>query len=351
MSQQASSHPKVGVLLVNLGTPNSPDPSDVFNYLNEFLTDGRVLDFSWIKRQLLARGVIVPFRYRQSSRLYKQLWTEDGSPLLAHGRSVTTQLQETLGDSFKVVLAMRYQNPSILEGLRDLQKAFVEEIIVLPLFPQYASSTTGSVHQKVMECVKEWQVIPKMSFVSSYADHPALIDAFYDRIQSYERGNYDHILFSFHGLPDRHLRKADPSQTCLTKNCCATPNKNNRFCYKAQCHSTVRALVSRLSLSEGEYTICFQSRLGNDPWIQPYTSDVLKACAEKGYRNVLVVCPAFVCDCLETTLEITHEYGKEFNEMGGGSLQLVEGLNNHPTWIRGLRRIVLEHAGHPLSTV
>ena len=341
---QSESNPRIGVLLVNLGTPRSYKKGDVFHYLNEFLTDKRVLDFNWIKRQFLTRCVIVPFRYKQSAELYRQLWTAEGSPLLVHGETVSNKLQDVLGDQYKVVLAMRYQYPSISDGLEILRKALVEEIIIFPLFPQYSSATTGSVHQKVMECVKEWETIPKMNFVNSYPDHPSLIEAFSDRMKQYSIDEYDHILFSFHGLPKRYLQKADTSQMCLTKQCCDHLTRNNRFCYKAQCHATARALALKLGIREDNYTICFQSRLGREAWIEPYTSDVLKFRAEKGDKRLLVACPAFVCDCLETTCEITHEYGKEFKDRGGEILQLVEGLNSHPTWITALKTMILEQS-------
>lgn len=334
---------RTGVLLVNLGTPDSAQPKDVFRYLNEFLTDGRVLDFSWLKRQLLARGLIVPFRYKQSAEQYRQLWTSEGSPLLVHGLALKGKVQTSLGDDFKVVLAMRYQNPSIVKGLEDLKREGVDEIIIFPLFPQYASATTGSIHQKVMDHVKKWQVIPKLTFVNSFYDHPAFIEAFCQRGSQYPIESYDHVLFSFHGLPERHLRKADPVSDCLNKSCCDTINKNNQFCYKAQCHATARAIADKLKIPKSKFKICFQSRLGKDPWIQPYTSDEVKTCAKMGHKKVLVFCPAFVCDCLETTFEIGHEYGKEFKDAGGEELRLVEGLNSESSWVEALKTMILEN--------
>jgi ferrochelatase len=331
-----------GILLINLGTPRSYRPKDVFSYLNEFLTDGRVIDFPWFQRQILSRGLIVPFRFRQSAELYRHLWTEEGSPLLLHGEAVKTKLQEELGASYLVALAMRYQEPSIEKGLKELQKARVKEIIVFPLFPQYASATTGSVHQKVMELVSRWEVIPQMSFVNSYADHPALIEAFCERAKQYCLEKYDHVLFSFHGLPERHLHKADAYQRCLTSNCCEKLVSQNRFCYKAQCHATARAIADKLQLRN--YTICFQSRLGKDPWVQPYTMDRIKQSVAQGLKRLLVFCPSFVCDCLETTCEISYEYNREFKQLGGEEIQLVEGLNSHPLWIKCLKTIVLEHS-------
>jgi ferrochelatase len=333
---------QTGILVVNLGTPDSPNPTDVFHYLNEFLTDERVLDFPWIKRQFLARGLIVPLRYKQSAKLYQTLWTKEGSPLLVHGKAVKEKLQQALGDDFKVVLGMRYKNPSIAAALEELKHAHVNEIIVFPLFPQYSSATTGSVHENVMDHVKEWTSIPKMTFINGYAEHPAFIEALGERAKQYDIPSFDHVLLSFHGLPERHLRKADHFQRCLTNQCCQKLEKRNQFCYRAQCYATARALVNHLGLAEDNYTICFQSRLGKEPWIQPYTSDVIHSCIDKGWKKVLVFCPAFVCDCLETTCEITHEYGEEFKSKGGEVLQLVEGLNSHAAWIKAIEQIVLE---------
>ena len=329
-----------GILLVNLGTPHSPDSLDVFRYLNEFLTDARVIDYPWLIRQFLVRGLIVPLRFRQSAKQYQCLWTEQGSPLLIHSKNVQTDLQRLLGEKYKVVLAMRYQTPSIESGLKELQMAGAQEIIVFPLFPQYASATTGSVHQKVMDCLKSWQVIPKLTFINSYHDHPALIEAFCARAREQDISSYDHILFSFHGLPERHIRKADPTKTCLKSDCCQKTCQNQSFCYKAQCYATARAIAKELAIKQTDYTVCFQSRLGKEPWIQPYTLETIEQCAVQGNKRLLVFSPAFVCDCLETTYEIGSEYAKEFCLRGGEKLQLIQGLNNHPLWIKAIKNII-----------
>lgn len=333
-----------GLLIVNLGTPRSHKPLDVFRYLNEFLTDPRVIDTHWLKRQLLVRGIIVPSRYRQSAEQYRHLWTEKGSPLLFHGQAVQEKLQLALGPTFKVALAMRYQSPSIPEGLEKLREESVDEIIILPLFPQYASATTGSVHQKVMQVLQTWQVIPRLVFINHYFDHPLLINAFCVRAQQYQISSYDHVIFSFHGLPERQIRKADPSGKCLSSQCCQKPCESQRYCYKAQCYATAQAIAQRLSLNSNDYTTCFQSRLGKEPWLQPYLSDVLDAAVQRGHKRLLVFSPSFVCDCLETTYEISSEYGQKFKQMGGEELQLVEGLNSHPEWIDALRGLVLEQS-------
>lgn len=333
---------KRGVLLVNLGTPLSPKHHDVFRYLTEFLTDERVIDFPWLKRQLLVRGVIVPFRYRQSAEQYRRLWTkEEGSPLLFHSKRVQEKLQQTLGNEYHVALAMRYQYPSIAEALEKLCKEEIDELIILPLFPQYASATTGSVYQKVMKELQNWQAFPKLIFINHFFDHPAMIDAFCARAGQYPLSSYDHVLFSFHGLPESQLRQANNG--CLTSHCCQQLCQKNRSCYKAQCFATARAIIDQLNLKEKHYTICFQSRLGKETWIQPYTTDVLHTLAKQGHKRLLVFSPSFVCDCLETTYEISSEYQREFKQLGGEELQLVEGLNDHPLWIKALQQIISNH--------
>lgn len=330
-----------GVLLVNLGTPVSPAPRDVYRYLIEFLTDPRVVDFPWLKRQLLVRGLIVPTRYRQSAASYKQIWTSEGSPLLVYGHRVKKLLQQALGDRFCVELAMRYQQPSIKDGLKRLMERSIDHLIVLPLFPHYASATTGSVHQRVQEELCAYDIIPEVSLVKEYATHPALISAFCSVASKESLAESDHVLFSFHGLPERQIRKADHMRTCLVGSCCDQQEKKS-FCYKARCHATAQAIASQLELPSKQYSICFQSRLGKEPWLQPYASDVIKQLAREGKQRVMVFCPSFVCDCLETTFEIGVEYANEFVHAGGKQLELVPGLNEHPAWIKTLQALVLE---------
>lgn len=334
---------KKGILLVNLGTPKSPQPRDVFRYLNEFLTDKRVINLPWLRRQCLVRGVIVPSRYKQSAKQYQSLWTKEGSPLLVHSQAVRQKLQESLGKEYTVSLAMRYQSPSILEGLQQLKQEEVDELVVLPLFPQYASATTGSVLQKVMQHLQTWEVIPRLIFINHFFSHPQFIEACCARAKQYfPLTDYDHILFSFHGLPEKHIRSANPRGRCFSDRCCQKINPENRHCYKAQCYATAHAIAHQLGLEEKRYSVCFQSRLGKEPWLQPYTTDLLHACSQKGDRRLLVFSPSFVCDCLETTYEIAEEYQREFQKQGGEKIQLVEGLNSHPLWIEALRRLVLE---------
>lgn len=331
---------KTGVILINLGTPNTPTFSDVYRYLIEFLLDERVLDIPWLQRQLLVRGAIVPLRCRQSTSFYKKIWMKEGSPLKVYGQRIKEALQQLLGEDFVVELAMRYQQPSIPSVLKQMQKQSLQQLIIIPLFPQYASATTGSVHQKVMEEVKNWQVIPQLTFIDHFATHPAFIRAFAAQAASFSLNDYDHLLFSFHGLPQRQLKKANPHGCCLkTVDCCQSLSEKNASCYGAQCYATAKALAAELKLAPEQFSISFQSRLGKDPWIQPYTSDVLAQLVKAGKKRVLVFCPSFVCDCLETIHEISVEYAHEFKSAGGECLDLVPGLNDSPAWIQALQEI------------
>lgn len=332
---------KTGVLIVNLGTPDSPKPVDVKTYLHEFLTDGRVIDVPWLWRQLLVRGTIVPKRYKQSAACYARIWTEAGSPLMVYGERVQTLLQQALGPQFHVELAMRYRHPSIPQTLSKLLTEPLERLIVLPLFPQYASATTGSIHQCVMEALQAYPVIPHVQLINNFATHPAFIAAFAARAAPYSLEQYDHILFSYHGLPERQLRKADKGQWCLkTSHCCQMSCRENKSCYAAQCYATTRGLVDGLKISREDYSVCFQSRLGKEPWLQPYTSDMIHALAKQGKKQILVFCPSFVCDCLETIYEIGEEYNAEFKRAGGERLHFVPGLNDDPLWIEALVEII-----------
>jgi ferrochelatase len=341
---------KTGVLLVNLGTPEAPKKQEVGEYLTEFLTDKRVIDIPWLPRQMLVRRVIVPKRAEESAKNYLAIWTKEGSPLLVHGKQVEKALQKALGEDYSVRLAMRYQSPSIGLALAHFQLESLERLIVLPLFPQYASATTGSVHEKVLSNVQNWQLIPHLDLINSYATDPGLIEAFKVAAKDKDLSSYDHILFSFHGLPEKQLKKVDRGNHCtLSDNCCHTLTENNHFCYGAQCYATGQALAQKLGLTKERYTICFQSRFGKDPWKQPYLSDVLKECVARGDKKILVFCPSFVCDCVETIHEIGVEYAELFHALGGDRLDLVKGLNNHPVWIEALANLVKkrmpQHAG------
>ena len=331
---------KTGILLVNLGTPDSPETPDVRKYLLEFLTDPRVIDIPAIRRHLLVRGIIAPFRAPKSGKSYKAVWTENGSPLMHISKQLHLMMVEALGDAYQVELAMRYQNPSIASQLEKFKGKYLKKLRIIPLFPHYASASTGSVHAEVMRILSTWQAIPQVEFVNSYPTDAGMIAAFVELGRMHDLKTFDHVLFSFHGLPERQLLKADAHQHCLqSEECCATWGEKNQYCYSAQCHATTAALVNELGLQKGQYTICYQSRLGKTPWKKPYTSEVVHQLALEGKKRVLVFCPAFVSDCLETIFEIRVEYNEEFKAAGGQELVLVDGLNTNATWVNALAGI------------
>lgn len=334
--------PKKGILLVNLGTPNDATVPEVRRYLDQFLMDGRVIDIPLWRRNLLVRGIIIPARVRNSTKLYKAIWDEKtGSPLMHYSLRQQALLQQVLGDEYHVELAMRYQNPSIESALENLKNMQLESIRVIPLFPQYASATTGSIYEEVMRVMKKWHVFPAVSFVNDFYEHDLMIETFAENGRKYDLSDYDHVLFSYHGLPVRQLNDVEPhgQHRCEEAGCYHEINHKNRLCYVAQCHATSRAIARKLDIKPEDYTNCYQSRLGSTPWIQPYASDVLKKMAAEGKHRLLVFSPAFVADCIETIYEIGVEYDEDFKELGGKKVQLVESLNEDPKWIEVLRQI------------
>lgn len=337
---------KVGVLLINLGTPDSPETGDVRRYLREFLSDPRVVDINPIGRWLLLNLVILPFRPAKSGEAYKTIWSEEGSPLLVHGENLTQGVRETLGERFHVELAMRYGNPSIKDALLRLEQADIERLIVVPLFPQYSSAATGSALDRLYEVAgKAWNV-PPMSAVAPFYEDPRFIDAFVEVARPHlERFQPDHVVFSYHGVPERQVQKSDTTgQHCLQKDgCCDKIVPANRYCYRAQCYASTRAMVAQLGLEEGGYSVAFQSRLGRTPWIKPYTDELLDEMAESGKsKRVAVLCPAFVADCLETLEEIGIRAKEDWQAAGGEDLLLVPSLNAHPAWVKGVSEMIQE---------
>ena len=331
---------KTGILLVNLGTPDSPAVPDVRKYLVEFLLDKRVIDIPVFQRNLLVRGIIAPFRAPKSAALYKKIWTDKGSPLLVYSKQLKTKLQNKLGADFIVELAMRYQSPSIENGLNNLHKQNCSRLIIVPLFPQYASASNGSVIDKVMEITKNKLAIPDMHFTGSFHNHPLFIKAFAEKGKKYQPENYDHVLFSFHGLPERQILKSVPQNNCLTETCCDTLHEKNQLCYRAQCFDTARLIAAQLNIPKEKYTICFQSRLGKTPWIKPYSDLVIDELAKKGVKKILAFSPAFVADCLETLYEIGEEYNEIFKSKGGEKITLVESLNDSDLFVDCLVEIL-----------
>ena len=330
---------KTAVLLINLGTPDSPGVRDVRRYLTQFLNDPRVIDIPWLARKLLVNGIIVPFRAPKSAKVYKELWTKDGSPILIYANSVKEKVQAALGEDYIVEIGMRYQNPSIPSALEKLQKHNPKKIILLTLFPHYASASTGSALEEALNVIRKWWVIPEIAVNSQYWDHEGYINAFVERGKQYDHTEYDHVIFSYHGLPERHVDKVYDAGLCNDRDCEHEVNEENQYCYKATCYATSRALAERLDISEDRYTVSFQSRL-DKKWLRPFSDEVVEEQAKKGAKKLLVFSPAFTADCLETIIEIGSEYQEIFEEHGGEKVQLVESLNDHPLWIETLTDLV-----------
>jgi protoporphyrin/coproporphyrin ferrochelatase len=326
---------KVGVLLLNLGTPDAPTPAAVRRYLREFLSDPRVLDIHPLGRWLLLELVILPVRPRRSAEAYAKIWGEAGSPLLTNGQALRDAVAERLAE-IPVALAMRYGSPSIGTGLDQLHAQGCDHVVVLPLFPQYASSSTGSAAEAVYrQAGRRWNT-PFVTVVPPFYDDLRFVEAFAQVGQPVlDALAPDHVLMSFHGLPERHMQKSDPSgRHCLqSDDCCRKLVDANRNCYRAQCFATAHALAGRLAIPEGQWSVAFQSRLGRDPWIRPYTDERLVELAKAGVERLAVFCPAFVADCLETLEEIGIRAAADFRAAGGKQLRLVPSLNAHPAWV------------------
>lgn len=338
---------KIGVLLIQLGTPDSPKTSDVRRYLSEFLNDPRVIDIPWLPRTLLVNGIIVPFRAPKSAKVYKELWDFGNgvSPLITHTQAVKELLQGRFeGDDVTIEVAMRYQNPSMESVLDRMRKANYDQIVILPLFPQFASASTGSAVEKAMNIIRKWWVIPDISVISQFYDHPGYIDAVVDRAKEFNLSDYDHVLFSYHGLPERQVDKVYNDGLCKDHACETEITDDNRFCYKATSYATTRIVAEKLGLSEKDYTVCFQSRL-DKKWLEPFSDKVVEEWGKKGAKKLLVFSPAFVADCLETIIEIGEEYQEIFEEHGGEKVQLVPSSNDHPRFIDCLEDLVRSKMG------
>jgi len=324
----------IGVLLINVGTPDSPKVHDVRKYLTQFLNDSRVIDIPWLFRMLLVNLIIVPFRAPKSAKIYKQMWTDEGSPLLIHSENFKIRIQQELGSEYQVEIAMRYQNPSIEIGLEKLRKNNPKKIIIVPMYPQYAASSTGTSLEEVARITSKWWVIPEMVYINQFYDLKGYVEAFAKRGNEHNLDAYDHILFSYHGLPTRQVDKAHLNGQC-SDNCKHGITQENQFCYKATCYETTRRIAGKLGLSEEQYTVAFQSRL-DQKWITPFSDKVIEQLGKKGVKKLLVFSPAFVADCLETIVEIGIEYQEIFTNAGGEKIQLVESLNDEPSWVAAM---------------
>ncbi|MCL9683298.1 ferrochelatase [Legionella maioricensis] len=326
---------KRGLLLINLGTPNSTGLADVSCYLREFLTDKRVIDIPPLIRYLLVYALIVPLRAKKSAHAYKTIWTEQGSPLLFHSQNLANHLQKTIGAEYKIALGMRYGKPSITSAIHDLKDC--ESITVLPLYPQYSSAATGSSIEEVMRIITTQEVIPSLNIIRDFYHHPAYITSQAQIIKRHLH-EHDHLLFSYHGIPERQIRKAGCKKVCTEK--CPPISKNNQGCYKAQCHQTTQLLAKELRLSPNQYSTAFQSRLGKTPWIKPYTEEVLTELAAKGIKRLAISCPSFVADCLETLEEIGMRAREQWEKLGGEQFTMIPSLNDAPEWIKAIATIV-----------
>jgi len=336
---------KVGVLLIQLGTPDKPTVGSVRRYLSEFLNDPRVIDIPWLARKILVNGIIVPFRAPKSTKVYKELWNHGNgiSPLLFHTENLKSLLQDRFEEgNITIEFAMRYQNPSMDSVLSRMQKENYDKIIILPLFPQYASASTGSAIEKAMSIIKNWWVIPELVIINQFYDNEGYIDSIVENASHFNFKEYDHILFSYHGLPERQVDKVyEDTDLCADQPCESEINEKNKFCYKAASYATTRLIAEKLGLSGDDYTVCFQSRL-DKKWLTPFSDKVVEEWGKRGAKKLLVFSPAFVADCLETIIEIGEEYQEIFEKHGGEKVQLVPSSNTNTRFIDGLTNLIKE---------
>jgi protoporphyrin/coproporphyrin ferrochelatase len=330
---------KTAVILANVGTPDEPTVPAVRRYLFQFLNDRRVIDLPWLLQKFLVNVIIVPFRAPKSTKLYQMLWTAKGSPLLTISVDSLEKLQERLGENYEVFVGMRYQNPSLKTTLQTIKEKRFDKIVVLPMFPQYASSTAGTIAQLVNTETAKWNVIPELTIISQFYDHPGFVKAFAAQIKKYKPEEFDHIIFSYHGLPFSQTDRVHPAIKTVNCNCEIEMPEHGRFCYKATCYETTRLLAKELGLPKSAYSVAFQSRLTKN-WLKPFSDKEVIKLAKEGKKRVLIAAPAFIADCLETIVEIGVEYQHLFEENGGEKIQLVESLNTNDDWIETLAELV-----------
>jgi len=322
-----------GVLLVNLGSPESPSPKDVKPYLDEFLMDKYVIDVPFLLRAFLVRGIILRNRPEKSAGAYKKIWWKEGSPLVVLSKRMFEKVKTRV--NVPVSLSMRYGNPNIHSGLQELHDQGVTEVLLFPLYPHHAMSSTVTVNEKAEEIRKKH--FPEMKFtnVPAFYNKPDYIQNLADLMKKHLANfNYDHLLFSYHGLPERHIRKTDVTKShCkIDGSCCNTPSPAHEFCYRHQCYETTKLVVEKLGIPKDKYSVTFQSRLAGDKWLEPYTDVEVNKMPEKGIKNLAVVTPAFVSDCLETLEEIAMEANHQFKEHGGKEFMAIPCLNDDDNW-------------------
>ena len=327
-----------GLLLINLGTPDDPGYLSVFKYLRQFLMDPKVITVPYILRFILVSIIIVPFRAFSSGKIYKKIWTENGSPLIVNTSALADKVSKKV-PHIEVEFAMRYQSPSIEDKLKKLISQNLDEIIILPLFPQYSTATTGSFFDEISRVLKKQSVTPSIKFINQFYEQESFIDSWEDKLKSFDVDKYDHILFSYHGLPTKAVDDIYDDSLCADNNCENKITNENKFCYKATCYETTRLIASRFNLPSEKYTVSFQSRLTKN-WIEPFTDEVLEDFPSKGIKNILVLSPAFTADNLETLYEIDDEYKELFIENGGKSLTMVPSLNDSSKWADSIVKII-----------
>ena len=330
---------------MNLGSPDSTQVKDVKRYLDEFLMDEKVIDKPWLFRALLVKGIIVPFRAPKSAEAYKSIWTEKGSPLIVISKQLKDALKKEIEEP--VAIAMRYGNPSPKQAFDELQKnnADLEEVIAIPMYPHYAMSSYETAVEYAIEQHKKGKYSFRLTTIKPYYNEENYLDALTQSIFPHLEGEWDKIVFSYHGVPERHIYKGDITrQHCLkVENCCETPSPAHQYCYRHQCFATTRLVTERLKIPKEKWELSFQSRLGRDPWLQPYTAARLAELPKEGVKKILVVCPAFVSDCLETLEEIAVEGKEIFLHAGGEKFEMIPCLNIHPLWVSALAKWVKEY--------
>lgn len=335
---------KKGVLLINVGTPESPEIKGIKKFLKEFLMDPRVIDIPYIQRWIILNLLILPRRPAKVAIKYKRIWKKEGSPLMLYSNRIKQLLNEELGEKYVVDIAMRYGTPSIETSINYLMKQNINQLHIIPMFPQYSSAATGSVIEKVLKIIRKFNYFPKIEINNSFYNHPDYIRAIANIGIKHKPEAFDHILFSFHGLPVNQLRNQSTKSNCLkSSNCCLDICSINHECYRAQCFQTVQLIAETLNINQDQYSISFQSRLGKTEWIRPYTIETVNRLAKSGVKRLLVFCPSFVIDCLETIDEIGNEISDIFLNEGGGKLELVPALNDDQFWIHTLSSWIKEN--------
>ena len=330
---------KQGVILMNLGTPANHSAWGIIQYLREFLMDHRVIELPYPIRWLLVNAFIVPFRFLKTQTAYQKIWTPLGSPLMVNSQALKKALSETLGSEFQVELAMRYGKSDLKQALINLKAC--SQITFLPLYPQYANATNGTAIAKFLKAIRSETNFPNLNIIKDFYSHPKYIEAIAANIQNQlSTKPFEQLIFSYHGLPEKAVVKNGCHQICNNTQSCSIISTHNKYCYKAQCYTTSNLIANHLKLSKTAYKTAFQSRLGKISWIKPYTDQLLIELIQQGVKNIAIVCPSFVTDCLETLEEVNIRFRENWYQLGGKSFNFISCLNDHPLWIKALKNIV-----------